>query len=268
MSFETMDIQACALHHDQYGAWMRIRLTGVEEVIRRFRGFRAIHCVIVLSLITRVVQSFVRQGVCESRGMVQLRGRPVAVCFERRRLGGPRVQRIRPLQLVFVHTAGDTMRGRGTGRVIVDGESGMHSGRAGRGSRPATIVVRYGVHNHGRQRRGTRGWMLPVDGRVVRVIHGGRGMKTGMPSASRMGCFYTPDPLRSTVGVPLLHSGKTESSKRRDPELRTDRWTSGCSGPKPGMRDGLSQRVYSRVRWFKTVPSGKFGIHSFSRCKA
>ena len=37
-------------------------------------------------------------------------------------------------------------------------------------------------------------------------------------------------------------------------------WCSGYSGPKPGMRGGLTlQRTHSSVRWFKTVPSRKLG---------
>ena len=42
--------------------------------------------------------------------------------------------------------------------------------------------------------------------------------------------------------------------------LSSARWRSGCSGPIPGMRGGLTlQRTHSSVRWFKTVPSRKLG---------
>ena len=39
-------------------------------------------------------------------------------------------------------------------------------------------------------------------------------------------------------------------------------WCSGCSGPKPGMWGGYYQRSNLQVRWFKSLPSRKLGLHN------
>ena len=159
-----------------------------------------------------------------------------------------------PLPILLV--VRDEARSRRTGRAIIENGSVTGSKRAERRCWPSTKVIRYGGHNVGR-------WWCPMKREIAGGLHRGRGHER----EERWDAGQRAEPasfiLHGCGQSTICCTEKTRLIQRAE-RSGTDRWCSGCSGPKPGMRDGLAQRNHSRVRWFKTVPSRKFGVHSFS----